>query len=637
MRNSGQSSMIVNEALLLRVLIIVVCFSGAAIAQANKIKSEFHQGYENTLNVPFSESYYFNSTRLNVAALRDAEELAGHIFGDHLDERILNLGVNFVKIFTKWPCIAGMYPIGTWETEGDMRYRYTCGIHAIHGAPIVYSFGSNKEQEFELALLKLRPDAKIFIFDLNPDLLPPMDKRHPQITYTGAGIGYYHSPYCEDSNCTSMQDIMVHYGHKYVDVLKFDIGGWEYAWLKEESGVVGPRVGQLLLTLHDRNDFDVMPVVTEYFYTYNAFTFNERMENDCYLRCFHQNANLQHVRSIADVGFINANWISWNLYKKYEFTALMPRLELEYGLETHFLHNKRKEGEGNLTGAEINNNFLARHTIQTADAMTSWKSPACRNFYNLQNNGSLFAMEDLNEEGRVKAVHLKNTKVSKSARDSKVLSQEVVLSKKYRLGYVSNRKAASTLVLKLFSTLDKQAGYDWCNCETAKSRCMAFGRCTTIDLLPEHMDYFFFTFVRDPYGRFYAGLSMAHWMWGTTDMSTISEDAAFSNLKRHGSRHTAADVHLQTQTGSLSSPTIDGLVVPYGFIGKVENFTEEYAILSQLVQQKLQITLPAPEWSHHTEEDQYLEHIKKFSGSQSLKTLIKETYTQDFVCFGYST
>jgi hypothetical protein len=64
-------------------------------------------------------------------------------------------------------------------------HKFVCGVPAIQSSPIVYSYGSHKDQAFELALLELRPDSEIHIFELDPAMLP--DARDPRIKYYPIG------------------------------------------------------------------------------------------------------------------------------------------------------------------------------------------------------------------------------------------------------------------------------------------------------------------------------------------------------------------------------------------------------------------------------------------------------------------
>ena len=84
-----------------------------------------------------------------------------------------------------YPCLAGTVPLGLGDVDsGDGSgatirdgHQYACGLHAITGTPIVYSFGCYRRQDYEKSVLKHRPDAVIAIYELLPDMLVPAYQR----------------------------------------------------------------------------------------------------------------------------------------------------------------------------------------------------------------------------------------------------------------------------------------------------------------------------------------------------------------------------------------------------------------------------------------------------------------------------
>ena len=75
-----------------------------------------------------------------------------------------------------YPCLTGITPLGLGDVVGDNvrdGHQYACGLHAITGMPIVYSFGCYRRQDYEKSLLTHRPDAVISIFELLPHMLVP--------------------------------------------------------------------------------------------------------------------------------------------------------------------------------------------------------------------------------------------------------------------------------------------------------------------------------------------------------------------------------------------------------------------------------------------------------------------------------
>ena len=128
---------------------------------------------------------------------------------------------DYLHINANFPCLYGENVIGTWNTVLD-GHKFACGATEISGAPIIYSFGSNSVQDFELSFLQTRQDSKIFIFEIDKTHEVPLNIRLPNISYNSLGLGY------EPNNIgpvKSLKEIMQSFGHSYIDVLKMDIEG----------------------------------------------------------------------------------------------------------------------------------------------------------------------------------------------------------------------------------------------------------------------------------------------------------------------------------------------------------------------------------------------------------------------------
>lgn len=118
------------------------------------------------------------------------EDLGELYYQNQKKERNMATHEEFIKIGAHFPCVRGVTPIGlSDELSVKDGHKFGCGIHAISAGPIVYSFGSNQQQDFELAFLKLRPDAKIFTFELKADNLPPLDIRSKHVNFFNMGMG----------------------------------------------------------------------------------------------------------------------------------------------------------------------------------------------------------------------------------------------------------------------------------------------------------------------------------------------------------------------------------------------------------------------------------------------------------------
>lgn len=261
-----------------------------------------------------SGHYHHKLTTDQLIAL---ELKAGEYYYNQMDERNSQMNLDFTRASANYPCIAGMIPLGGSDAEGiSDGHKYSCGPHVIHGAPILYSFGSHQDQRFELALLEIRPDAKIFIFEVLADQIVPAVSRDPRITYIHAGLGYNKLDLCINNPCLSMQEAMRQYNHSYIDIVKMDIEGGEFEWLQQESAVVGPRIGQLLIEVRKTAETE------RQFPGQNAYTFVKHLEDMAFLRLMHTEVNVHAPLWGVEYSLLNANWIGWNLVRKYEF--LLP-------------------------------------------------------------------------------------------------------------------------------------------------------------------------------------------------------------------------------------------------------------------------------------------------------------------------
>ena len=98
-------------------------------------------------------------------------------------------------------------------------------------------------------LLKLRPDADINIFEIEPSRLPPENERNSRIKYHSIGLGGYDNTVSKYS-VKPLSEMMSFLNHTYIDVLKMDIEGFEFQFLKNEGLHLFHRIGQLQVELH---------------------------------------------------------------------------------------------------------------------------------------------------------------------------------------------------------------------------------------------------------------------------------------------------------------------------------------------------------------------------------------------------
>lgn len=251
----------------------------------------------------------------NASILAELEKLGELYYDEQKDERFYKVSDDFNRIKPNFPCIYGVIPLGSEAKESILDgHKFACGLHAIIGPPIIYSFGSNRQQDFEEAILRLRPDAKIFVYELIPDHLPLLSKRDDRISYNAVGLGGYDVKGADEEasdgfKMRPMRLLMKENNHTYVDILKMDIEGVEFDWLKNEGAEVIPRVGQFLVELHLHFGY-----VQEKYPSDDAFTF----VTDCEkygLRVFHQEVNKLQTIRFTELGLIHHNWLKWNTMK----------------------------------------------------------------------------------------------------------------------------------------------------------------------------------------------------------------------------------------------------------------------------------------------------------------------------------
>lgn len=152
-------------------------------------------------------------------------------------------------------------------------------------------------------------------------------------------------------------------------------------------------------------------------------------------------------------------------------------------------------------------------------------------------------------------------------------------------------------------------------------------------------NYFFFSFVRDPWRRFFSAVNH----WGLD----VSEDSALPILRAKLSEEFSLDHHFETQTFSLFSPVRNGSAVPLHFIGQLENFEEDFHKLLRLISLHSGNSLPLAVRNgsldlHHmrfngrTNESlrEKVEDLRR-SASQELRELYRTVYRQGHLCFGY--
>lgn len=192
------------------------------------------------------------------------EKLAEMYYQHQLEERTRSLSYNsFIHLNPNYPCLHGVIPIGA-DTQASVidGHKFSCGILHIKSSPVVYSFGSNRQQDFEQSLLYYRPDSRVYTHDILESHLPLLAVRDPKITYVATALGPSSSSK-KNVNFKLIHELMKERGHTYIDVLKIDIEGGEYLWIDNEPIETFTRIGQLMIEVH-REDHG-----TSFIFTYS--------------------------------------------------------------------------------------------------------------------------------------------------------------------------------------------------------------------------------------------------------------------------------------------------------------------------------------------------------------------------------
>jgi hypothetical protein len=151
--------------------------------------------------------------------------------------------------------------------------KWVCGMSLYEAKPgkavshptretIIYSFGVNDESTFEAEMLARIPSAQIYAYDLS------ITNFRPQIPASYSARAHFKQlglgPKDELDRMPqffSLKTLMAQNSHTYIDILKIDIEGAEYAALDafmdscEEAGVI--PIGQVMIELHLVDDQNV--------------------------------------------------------------------------------------------------------------------------------------------------------------------------------------------------------------------------------------------------------------------------------------------------------------------------------------------------------------------------------------------
>ena len=250
--------------------------------------------------------------------IRHQEKLAELYYENQIKERGFKsqLNTDIQLLGSNYPCLYGENTIGQSSYISIIDgHKYSCGINLIKEKPIVYSFGSDSRQDFEVSFLELRPDSQIFVYELDQSLMVPVNQRLNGISYNNYGLGYPHSIQRNDNgfiehakNLRNLTSLMQLNGHKYIDLIKLDIEGGEWDFIEKEGEVL-KKVGQLLIEIHTN--------VPEKVFNENAkdvVSLIKKLESFG-LRIFHKEPNISNpvgIKCCSEFSLIQHDWLTWN-------------------------------------------------------------------------------------------------------------------------------------------------------------------------------------------------------------------------------------------------------------------------------------------------------------------------------------
>ena len=252
----------------------------------------------------------------------------------------------WAKVSPDFPCVRGVVPLGDDSKASiDDGHKFACGISFISEKPkpIVYSLGSNRKQDFEIAFLRHRSDAQVWTFDLLESHLPPADQRISSISYNAVGLGGWQDRPIRSKPGSQadgaplilqpLSEIMRERNHSYIDVLKMDIEGHEWLWILHEPHTL-ERIGQLLIEVHidcdnrrggqshsgsgsvsGPNKNTIKAGSNSAAYPYGSFLKLLEALEARGLRMFYKELNPMWPESCSEFSFVQKDWGQWEAGK----------------------------------------------------------------------------------------------------------------------------------------------------------------------------------------------------------------------------------------------------------------------------------------------------------------------------------
>lgn len=163
--------------------------------------------------------------------------------------------LKFQKTPDIWFLYEPLYTCPDLELIGNFHdgVKWVCGIRKMSKDCIVYSFGSNGDDQFESDILK-KTSCDVFTFDPTLSLEKErMLSRSVRKNFRKVGLASYDGVMeigGIERKVQSLKTIMKDLNHMRIDILKMDIEGAEYDFFKELNSSGFPDIGQILVEVH---------------------------------------------------------------------------------------------------------------------------------------------------------------------------------------------------------------------------------------------------------------------------------------------------------------------------------------------------------------------------------------------------
>ncbi|CAE7651362.1 Mettl24 [Symbiodinium sp. KB8] len=189
-----------------------------------------------------------NGLRWDSSVLKRQESMAESQYWYQRREKNVRPNAAFSHYMANWPCIWGEEYVGIGAGDGN---KWMCGARLIQKPCVVYSFGSNRNIQFEKGIHNLGVNCEVHIYD--PTSSAPHEAIQLGFKYHRTGLGGTDG-WQNGLPVKTLATLMRENGHSHLDVLKVDIERAEHAAVKQIASDGWPSVGQFLVEVHIDSD-----------------------------------------------------------------------------------------------------------------------------------------------------------------------------------------------------------------------------------------------------------------------------------------------------------------------------------------------------------------------------------------------